>query len=162
MRCPRLGRNQRRAKRAPGRCLRQGLFIQQCRVMHYSQIEGSSILSNGFGSLRSHKAVATDSGKVYALSTGTLHVSACANGMGKSITHAACMRALSLRKLGRRGWDIRLCESGMETRNQDGDLFSNIGRMLVGADSTHRELEKRPEQVALPATAKRAAEWRRL
>ena len=80
MRGPSLGRNRRRAKRAPGRCLRQNIFIHQCRVMHYSQMEGSSILDKG----------------------------------------------------------------------------------EKGADSTLWELEKRPEQVALPATAKEATEWRRL
>ena len=80
MRGPSLGRNRRRARRVPVRCLRQDIFIQKCRVMHYSQMEGSSILYKG----------------------------------------------------------------------------------EKGADSTHWELGKRPEQVALPATAKEATEWRRL
>ena len=27
------------------------------------------------------------------------------------------------------GWDVRVCEGGMELRNRDGDLFTNVAKV---------------------------------
>ena len=60
-------------------------------------------------------------------------------------TRGVHTRRSSLRKLGSRGWDIRLCESGMAGRGPVCQYLKGE-KTLVGGDSTHRELEKRPEQ----------------
>ena len=39
---------------------------------------------------------------------------------------------VSLGKLERQGWDVRLCEGGMEPRNRDGDPFTNVAKVNDG------------------------------
>ena len=38
------------------------------------------------------------------------------------------VRLVSLGKPEGQGWDVRLCDGGMELRNRDGDLFTNVGK----------------------------------
>ena len=44
----------------------------------------------------------------------------------------AYAQLVSLGKLERQGWDVRLCEGGMEPRNWDGDPFTNVAEVNVG------------------------------
>ena len=87
------------------------------------------------------------------------------------------MRLVSLGKLEGQGWDVRLCDGGMELRNRDGDLFADVEKVnnvyLVGlnvisprtalavctmdgddAEPTHDELVELLDKVAVVATAK--------
>ena len=41
-------------------------------------------------------------------------------------------RLVSLGKLEGQGRDIRLCDGGMQPRNRDGDLFTNIAKVNDG------------------------------
>jgi hypothetical protein len=77
-----------------------------------------------------------NNGKIYAHSTGTLHVAASANGLEREqdledVYYAPGIHArlVSLGELEGQGWDVRLREGGMEPRNRDGDMFTNIERV---------------------------------
>ena len=84
--------------------------------------------------------------------------------------------SVSLGKLEGQGWDVRLCNDGMELRNRDGDLFANIEKVnnvslrglnvisprtalaactMNGDDvkPTHAELVERLDKVAMVAMA---------
>jgi hypothetical protein len=106
----------------------------------YTAISCGALLANGGlvdsfyhlislqGELRAYKEFAkpveisaADSGKIYAYGTGTLRVAAFANGLEQEedlqdVYYAPRVHAqlLSPGKLESQGWDIRLCEGGME------------------------------------------------
>ena len=50
--------------------------------------------------------------------------------------HGVHVRLASLGKLEGQGWDVCLCDDGMELRNRDGDLFAHVEKVnnvyLVG------------------------------
>jgi transposase InsO family protein len=141
------------------------------------------------GDLRAYKEFAmpveisaANNGKIYAYGSGTLRVAATANGTEREhnledIYYAPGVHArlVSLGKLEGQGWDVRLQDGGMELRNRDGDLFTNIERennvypmalkvvppraVLAawvdgGADPTYKELGQHLDQVAFAAMAK--------
>ena len=93
------------------------------------------------------------------------------------------VRLVSRGKLEGQGWDVCLCDGGMEPRNRDGDLFANVEKVnnvyLVGlnvisprassatctmdgddGELTHNELIERPSKVMMVATAKRTGSIR--
>ena len=39
------------------------------------------------------------------------------------------VRFMSLGKPEGQGWDVRLCDGGMELRNRDGDLFTDVAKV---------------------------------
>ena len=77
-------------------------------------------------------------------------------------------RLVSLGKLEGQGWDVRLCEGGMEPRNWDGDPFTkvNVGPNMIplrtalaacatdgnNAEPTHDVLVEHLDGVAMVAT----------
>jgi len=125
---------------------------------------------------------AANGNKIYAYSSGDLRVATLANGLESEAVlqdvfyapevHA---RLISLGKLQRQGWEIRIWDGGMELRNQDGhkvadvEMVNDVYLMMLDvippevalaawargvAGPTHEELIERLGAVALVATAK--------
>ena len=79
---------------------------------------------------------AADGGKIYAYGSGTLRVATEANGLEREadLQHVyyapgVHVRLVSLGEPGGQAWDGRLSDDGMELRNRDGDLFTNVGKV---------------------------------
>ena len=69
---------------------------------------------------------AAGGGKIYAYGSGTLQVADLRDVYYAPGLHA---RLVSLGEIEGQGWDVRLCDGGMELRNRDGDLFANIAKV---------------------------------
>ena len=69
---------------------------------------------------------AAGGGKIYANGSGTSRVSDLRDVYYAPGPHA---RLVSLGKIEGQGWDVRLCDGGMELRNRDGDLFANVAKV---------------------------------
>ena len=145
------------------------------------------------GELRAYKEfaaaveiAAVNNGKIYAQGTGTLRVTASVNGMEREAdledvyyAPGVHVRLVSLGKLESQGWGICLQNGGMELKNRDGDVFTNVKKvnnvypmelnvitpntglaawtdMGNHAELTQEELIRRLEGVAMTATAKGA------
>jgi len=95
------------------------------------------------GELRAYKEFASPvdlaavgDGKIYAQGTGTLWVTASVNGLEREAdledvyyAPGAHVRLVSLGKLESQGWGICLRNGGMELKNRDGDVFTNVEKV---------------------------------
>jgi len=95
------------------------------------------------GELRAYKEfaaaveiAAVNNGKIYAQGTGTLRVTASVNGMEREAdledvyyAPGVHVRLVSLGKLESQGWGICLQNGGMELKNRDGDVFTNVKKV---------------------------------
>ena len=82
------------------------------------------------------KIAAADSGKIYAYSSGSLHVLTMSGGqLEKAVldniyyTLAIHIQLLSLGKLEGQGWDICLHQGGMELKDWHGDVFAHVPKV---------------------------------
>ena len=125
-------------------------------------------------------------GSIYAYRSGTLRVASSANGQEREaelqdVYYAPGIHArlVSLGKLQRQGWAIRLLDGGMELTDRDGELFATIEMVnnvfpikfniirprpvlaawtmaVNGTGPTHDELVERLGNVAMIASARGA------
>ena len=76
---------------------------------------------------------AADGGKIYAHGSGILRVTTTVNGLGRQadlegMCYAPGIRArlVSIGRLTKQGWDVRISNDAMELWDQNGDLFVNV------------------------------------
>ena len=156
---------------------------------YYIDSGASDHLVPSKGELRAYKEFArpveigtADDGKIQAYGTGSLQVVSSVNGLERQgtledvyYTPGVQARLISLGKLQKQGWDIRIREDGMVLRDRAGDVFADIdmvnnvfptklrivspGNALVAWTSEYRErtipeLVQHLQKVAMAATAR--------